>query len=107
MTDAEARVKDEVVAWTSATTQVREVVKWIAAAFAGLGALLIGTAPLAGLPKVDPAPGIVLALAAFGLLGLGGVAYIVWRATALLTPSMLSLAEVDSHGRFEGADSRE
>lgn len=102
MAVAEDRIKDEVAAWTGATAQVREVVKWIASAFAGLGALLIGTAPLAGLPQVDPALGVVLAVLAFGVLGLSGVAHIVWRATTLLTPTMLSLAEVDSDGRFEG-----
>ncbi len=102
MSDADDRIRDQIATWDAATGQIRDVVKWIASAFAGLGALLIGTAPLSGLPKIDVSAGSVLAVSGFAVLGLGSTAFIVWRTTDLLTPTALTLAEVNTDGRFQG-----
>lgn len=93
-------LKEQVDAWGAATTQLRDVVKWIAAAFSGLGALLIGTAPLSGLGDVDPTPSKLAAPILFGLLALVAVTAIVWKATELLTPSRTTLHHVAGAPEF-------
>jgi len=98
--EGDVTIKDEVAAWGGATDKIREVVKWIATSFGALGALLIGTAPLSGLSKLDVVSWRFAWVAVFGLLALGGVAYVVWRATSLLTPSTVTMVDVESGAEF-------
>lgn len=94
---------DEVAPWTAASESLRSVVKWIAASFGALGALLIGTAPLAGLSRLDASAGWAdwVVPLAFGAIALSGVGFIVWLATSLLTPGTITLPEVRTLPEFE------
>lgn len=94
-------LKDEVAAWDSAGEKLREVTKWIAAAFGALGALLIGTAPLSGLGRMEFLSLPFVLAAAAGVLALGSVAYIVWTATAFLAPSTVTSEDVKHHADLE------
>lgn len=85
-------LKDEVAVWASSSDKLRDVVKWIAASFGALGALLIGTAPLGGLKSVE-SQNIAIPVIS-GVLALGSVGYIVWQATSLLTPDPLELSDL-------------
>ena len=100
MAEGDVTVKDEVAAWSGATDKIREVVKWIATSFGALGALLIGTAPLSGLGKLDLVSWRFALVAIFGIMALGGVAYIVWKATSLLTPSTVTMVDVEGEAGF-------
>lgn len=100
-TEETDRTRDDTAPWTAASESLRSVVKWIAASFGALGALLIGTAPLSGLSNFAASewqqwlPSI-----AFGAIALTAVAYIVWQATTLLTPSTITLPEVRTDKGF-------
>lgn len=100
MAEGDVTVKDEVAAWNSASDKVREVVKWIASAFGALGALLIGTAPLTGLGDVEVLSLKFVVAALFGVLAIGSVAYVVWKATSLLAPSAVTLSDVELDDEF-------
>jgi hypothetical protein len=98
VTDTDA--SSDVSVWTDASENVRSVVKWIAAAFGALGAGLIGTAPLGGIADINNSVQRIVALA-FGALALAAVGYIVWKATALLTPTTLTLRMVAKQREFQ------
>jgi hypothetical protein len=100
--EGDLTIKDEVGAWAGASDKLRDVVKWTATSFGALGALLIGTAPLSGLAKVEPTFWTFLLLALFAALALGGVGFVIWKSTSLLAPSMVTLTDVRSDDRYAG-----
>jgi hypothetical protein len=88
---------------------VRDVAKWIASSFGAAGAILIGTAPLSGLGRIDPSPGSVALLALSGGAALSGLGVIVWKATDVLVPSTRAESVMDPppiKGRDTVADLR-
>lgn len=96
MADTEATAgtgTDEVSTWTGATDKLREVVKWVAAAFGTLGALLIGTTPLSDISKAELGGEFVVAVIA-GLGALACVGWVFWMSTSLLVPTPLELVEL-------------
>jgi len=100
MPDAGFGVKDELAAWTGSTDKLRDVVKWIAGSFGALGAVLIGTAPLSGLSKLEFGWGLILPFV-FGAGALVAVGYVVWRSTSLLAPVGVTLSDVAVSPPFE------
>lgn len=100
MTDKDNSLSAE-ARWAAATDSLRSVVKWIAAAFGGLGALLIGTVPLAGLNHLDTWTARIVPMF-FGVTSLVAVGVIVWTASSLLTPSTLTLEDVRLQPQFIG-----
>lgn len=100
--EGDLTIKDEVAAWAGASDKLRDVVKWTATSFGALGALLIGTAPLSGLAKVEPTFWTFMLLALFAALALGGVGFVIWKSTSLLAPSMVTLTDVRSDDRYAG-----
>jgi hypothetical protein len=100
--DSDLTIKDEVAAWAGASDKLRDVVKWTATSFGALGALLVGTAPLSGVAKLQPTLQSYLLAAAFASLALAGVAYVIWKSTSLLAPSMVALTDVRSNSRYAG-----
>jgi hypothetical protein len=80
---------------TSASAQIQATAKWIIAAFAGVGAALIGGLQLTGLGKLDSGE---LAIAVGGLfLALAAVFVAVWVVSKVLTPPMILLGELDEY----------
>jgi hypothetical protein len=92
---------DDTASWAAASESLRSVVKWVAASFGALGALLIGTAPLASLRRLHSDWHDWLVPIGFGAAALVGVGLIVWLATSLLTPSTITLPEVQTNQGFE------
>ena len=79
--------------WRSATTQVRDTIKYVVAGFAAVGAIVVGTAPLAGIGTVS---GWWWAAAiAGGALAVGGVIFAVWQASDVLLPGVATLDDVN------------
>jgi hypothetical protein len=103
MSDEADAGADDVAPWTAASESLRSVVKWIAASFGALGALLIGTAPLAGLRQLSASAiwADWIVPLAFGAAALGAVGFIVWMATSLLTPSTITLPQVLTEPEFQ------
>ncbi len=96
MTEDGSEFKDELAAWSGATASLRDVVKWVAASFGALGALLIGTAPLSGVGDLTLGWSILGPLV-FGTLALLAVGWVVWYTTSLLTPNTVSLSDIARH----------
>lgn len=73
--------------FAAASTTLRETVKWLAAAFAGTAALIIGSTPLSGFGKLPPAQ----AWTALGFLvaGLLLICAALWRTLRILKPDVL------------------
>lgn len=78
--------------WNTAVDRYRESSKWAIGAFAAIGALLAGTAPLAGIGGVDieRLPAVV----AGGALGLFGVGVAIAATVATLVPRTVYWHEV-------------
>lgn len=73
--------------FTSAATTLRDTVKWLAAAFAGTAALVIGNSPLSALgqlPLAHQALAILLLAGGFGL-----ICAALWRTLRILKPDVL------------------
>jgi hypothetical protein len=80
--------------WRSATTQVRDTIKYVIAGFAAVGAIMVGTAPLAGLGKVFGWWWWVAGIG--GALAIAGVIVAVWRASDVLLPEVVTLDQVQA-----------
>ncbi len=80
--------------WRSATTQVRDTIKYIVAGFAAVGAIIVGTAPLAGLDTVSGGWWVVVIAGA--VLAVGGIIGAVWKASDVLFPGVATLDQVQS-----------
>ena len=91
---------DDVAEWRASTTQIREVVKWIATAFAALGAALIGTTPLSPLASRDNSIGDLVAMCACLAAALVFVGFIVWRCTTMLVPQTTTLPTLDNDPKY-------
>lgn len=73
--------------FTSAATTLRDTVKWLAAAFAGTAALVIGNSPLSALGQLthgNQAFAILLLAVGFGLICVA-----LWRTLRILKPDVL------------------
>jgi nucleoid-associated protein YgaU len=99
MPDDDYGIKDQVATWATATDKLRDVAKWVATSFGALGAVMIGTAPLASLAKLKLAWTLLIP-AGFGLFALGAIAFIVWQTTRLLTPSEATPKAIAKEPRF-------
>lgn len=86
--------------YTAAIQQFRETSKWIVAAAAGMAALALGGSPLTGLGSLRPDVRLWLAIIA-GVVGLLGVAIVVWLAVRVLSGATLILSDVVSKPEFE------
>jgi hypothetical protein len=78
--------------WRGAVDRYREAAKWMIGAFAVIGALLAGTAPLAGIGGVDAER--LPALVAGGLLGLLGVGLAIVATVSMLIPRSVYWYEI-------------
>jgi hypothetical protein len=76
--------------WRHAVGTLREAAKWIIAAFAGVGAAVLGVLPVAGIAKIDSGWSIALAVAG-ALLALAGVALGIWATSNVLAPRVSTL----------------
>lgn len=85
---------DDTQDWHASTTQIRDVVKWIATAFAALGAALLGTTPLSPLASADVSSGQRLLLCGLAAIALLSVGFIVWRCTSMLAPQTTTVPRV-------------
>lgn len=75
--------------FASAATTLRDTVKWLAAAFAGTGALIIGSSPLSGLGQLPPFSGRWLLALALLVGGFLLICAALWRALRILKPDVL------------------
>lgn len=75
--------------FASAATTLRETIKWLAAAFAGTVALIIGNSPFAGLGKLELFSGRWWLALVLLLGGFAGVCLALWRALRILKPDVL------------------
>lgn len=74
----------------TAVTDMRATARWIIAAFAAVGSVMLGGLPLAAIGKVRG--GADLALATGGLaLAVVGVAWAIWHTAEALTPRLTTL----------------
>jgi hypothetical protein len=73
---------------------MRSTARWTVAAAAGVGALLLGGAPLTAIGKISGAGPAVLAYAGL-VVALGGVGWAVWRTGEALMPRIATLADLD------------
>jgi len=74
-----------------AVADMRATAKWIVAAAAAVGSLLLGTAPLAAIGRVQDLYSAALAFAGLGL-ALSGVGIVIWFTAEALTPPITTLA---------------
>jgi hypothetical protein len=97
---------DEAELWRTATTQVRDTIKYVVAGFAAVGAILVGTAPLAGLGTVSGGWWLPTLLGA--TIAVGGVIYAVWKSSDVLMPAVATLDDVgDPNATGEMANLRD
>lgn len=91
--------------FSSAATTLRDTVKWLAAAFAGTAALIIGNSPLSGLGQLPPFSGrwilaLLLLVAGFLL-----ICTALWRALRILKPDVLYRSSLlGTHDKALGDD---
>lgn len=84
---------DGAAQWRSATTQVRDTIKYVVAGFAAVGAILVGTAPLTGIGTISGLWWIAALLGA--IAAIGGVIVAVWKASDVLLPTVATLDVVE------------
>ena len=90
MTEAPGNPQELTEDWRRAVGTLREAAKWVIAAFAGVGAAVLGALPVAGIAKI--ASGWSIALAVVGaLLAVSGVALGIWTTSKVLTPRVSTL----------------
>ncbi len=70
--------------WSEAVDRYRDVAKWLVVAFGAVGAVIAGTAPLAGIG--DIAPGRLAYVIAGGAIALAGVAGVFASTASVLVP---------------------
>jgi hypothetical protein len=80
--------------WLKGVDRLRDVTKWLITAFAGAGAVLVGTAPLAGIGKVSGA-GRIAAVVIGGLVALGSILWTIYQASRVLTPEYTTFQELE------------
>lgn len=90
---------------TAAANTLRDTVKWLAAAFAGTAALVIGNSPLSGLGQL-PLWRWVLALLALAL-GFGLICLALWRTLRILKPDALYRSDLlGTHDKLRTPEER-
>jgi hypothetical protein len=95
VTEAVSGTPDLTEDWRRAVVTQREAAKWVMAAFAGVGAAVVGVLPVAGVGEIDTFWAAALAIAG-GLLAVAGVAVGVWATSNVLTPQVTTLPIVAS-----------
>jgi hypothetical protein len=93
--EAAESASDPAEDWRRAVLTQREAAKWMMAAFAGVGAAVVGVLPLAGVGEIDTFWAAALAIVG-GLLAVAGVAMGVWATSNVLTPQVTTLSMVAS-----------
>jgi hypothetical protein len=73
---------------------MRATARWTVAGAAGVGALLLGGAPLTAIGKISDAGHAVLAFAGL-VVALGGVAWAIWQTGEALMPRIATLSDLD------------
>jgi hypothetical protein len=73
---------------------LRSVVKWLVAAFAGAGALLVGGLQISGIGQLSPSSWRLYVAACAAGLALAGVGYMIKEASVVLTQEWLTLASL-------------
>ncbi|WP_221348145.1 hypothetical protein [Streptomyces beigongshangae] len=77
-----------------AVGDLRATLKWIIAAAAGTGTLLVGAGPLAAMGKLDDRGDVAAAFCGLALT-VTGIGWIVWQASDALMPQVSTLARFD------------
>ncbi|GAA4498622.1 hypothetical protein GCM10023191_044160 [Actinoallomurus oryzae] len=77
-----------------AVADMRTTARWTIAAAAGVGALLLGGAPLTAIGKISGAGEAVLAFAGL-VVALGGVGWAIWQTGEALMPRIATLDDLD------------
>ena len=87
-------------AWKQGVDKLREVTKWLITAFAAAGAVLVGTAPLAGIGQVADR-GHLAAVVLGGVLALGSIVWTIFQAAKVLTPEYTTLDDIETVADLE------
>ncbi|MEV5547542.1 hypothetical protein AB0L35_15665 [Streptomyces sp. NPDC052309] len=74
----------------AAVADMRATARWIIAAFAAAGSVLLGGLPLAGIGKVEGGPDTALATGGL-VMAVLGVAWAIWHTSEALTPRLTTL----------------
>jgi hypothetical protein len=91
--EAAEETSDPTEDWRRAVATQREAAKWVMAAFAGVGAAVLGVLPIAGVGEIDTF--WTAALAVLGsLVAVAGVALGVWATSTVLAPRATTLPVV-------------
>jgi hypothetical protein len=77
-----------------AVADLRATARWTIAAAAGVGALLLGGAPLTAVGRIDHAGDAVLAYAGL-LVAMAGVGWAIWQTGEALMPRITTPADLD------------
>ncbi|MDN3356642.1 hypothetical protein [Actinomadura sp. DC4] len=79
---------------SDAVADMRSAARWTIAAAAGVGALLLGGAPLTAAGKISHTGNAIMAYARL-VVALGSVAWAIWRTGEALMPRITTLADLD------------
>ncbi|GLY84142.1 hypothetical protein [Actinoallomurus iriomotensis] len=80
---------------TDAVADMRATARWTIAAAAGVGALLLGGAPLTAIGKISGPGEAALAFAGL-VVALGGVGWAIWQTGEALMPRIATLDDLDA-----------
>jgi hypothetical protein len=84
----------------AAIDRTREVARWLVVAFAAIGAVLAGTAPLSNLGKLEIGDWRLWLAAAAVAVGLLAMALAIWMTARVLTPVTTDLATLGDERRL-------
>jgi len=77
---------------------LRSVAKWLVAAFAGVGALLVAGLSISRIGQLSPSSWRLYAAGGSAILALGAVGFMIWEASTVLTHEWLTLASLGDPG---------
>jgi hypothetical protein len=80
---------------TDAVADLRATLKWINAAAAGTGALLVGAGPLVAMGKLSKGGDVAIAICGLAL-AISGIGWIIWQTSEALMPRLATLAQFDT-----------
>ena len=77
---------------------LRSVAKWLVAAFAGVGALLVAGLSISRIGQLSPSSWRLYAAGGSAILALAAVGFMIWQASTVLTHEWLTLASLCDPG---------
>jgi hypothetical protein len=81
-------------AYSSQVDTLRSAARWLIAAFAGVGALLVASLPISGIGQLSPGSWRLYAAGGSAAVALAAVAFMITQASAVLTHEWLTLASL-------------